>query len=214
MSITKDFGAIVGKLRKEKGMTQKELAEKLYVTASAVSKWENKGVIPDGYILKELASIFDVSIEELLGSEEKSKVDVCEEQVVQEEKGTVERVKKAKLSMGILLTVGIAVVLLALVVHGIRYKHNLSKNTFNVVDEFYDDTSKYWGYKSIYHVVVVYEGELDSDIQSEYVQEIREDYSKWYEKVEVIIVSFFEEYDKSKDSVYGIEKQSFLLPLN
>lgn len=214
MSITKDFGAIVGKLRKEKGMTQKELAEKLYVTASAVSKWENKGVIPDGYILKELASIFEVSIEELLGSEEKSKVDVCEEQIHQEEKGPEERAKKAKLLMKILLTVGITVVLLAVIVDGVLYKHNLSKNTFNVVDEFYDDTSKYWEYESIYHVVVVYEGELDSDVQSEYVQEIREDYSKWYEKVEVIIVSFFEEYDKSKDSVYGIEKQSFLLPLN
>lgn len=214
MIITKDFGAIVGKLRKEKGMTQKELAEKLYVTSSAVSKWENKGVIPDGYILKELASIFEVSIEELLGSAEKSKVDVCEEQILQEEKGPVERVKKAKLSMGILLTVGIMIALLAVFIGRVLSNNNLSKTTFEIVDEFYDDTSKYWDYECIYHVVVVYEGELDSDMQSEYVQEIREDYSKWYEKVEVIIVSFFEEYDKSKDSVYGIEKQSFLIPLN
>lgn len=211
MNNTKDFGAIVGKLRKEKGMTQKELAEKLYVTSSAVSKWENKGVIPDGYILKELASIFEVSIEELLGSEEK--VDVCEEQILQEENLSEEKTGKAKYMIKILLTVGIIIALLAVIISRGLY-NNLSKTTFEIVDEFYDNTSKYWDYECIYHVVVVYEGELDSEKQSEYVQEIREDYSKWYEKVEVIIVSFFEEYDKSKDSVYGIEKQSFLLPLN
>lgn len=124
MNNTKDFGAIVGKLRKEKGMTQKELAEKLYVTSSAVSKWENKGVIPDGYILKELASIFEVSIEELLGSEEK--VDVCEEQILQEENLSEEKTGKAKYMIKILLTVGIIIALLAVIISRGLY-NNLSK---------------------------------------------------------------------------------------
>lgn len=43
----KAFGSFIAELRKEKGMTQKELAEKLFVSDKAVSKWETGGSIPD-----------------------------------------------------------------------------------------------------------------------------------------------------------------------
>ena len=41
------FGAFIAELRKEKGMTQKELAEKLFISDKAVSKWETAQSIPD-----------------------------------------------------------------------------------------------------------------------------------------------------------------------
>ena len=54
-------------LRKQKGITQKELARELGVTTQAVSKWENARSCPDIQLLPDIAKIFDVSIDELFG---------------------------------------------------------------------------------------------------------------------------------------------------
>jgi len=60
------FGAFVAELRKEKGITQKELAEKLAISDKAISKWETGNSIPDVAILVPLAEELDVSVTELL----------------------------------------------------------------------------------------------------------------------------------------------------
>ena len=60
------FGAFVASLRKEKNMTQKELAEKLYLSDKAVSKWERGQSIPDPSLLVPLAECLDVTVTELL----------------------------------------------------------------------------------------------------------------------------------------------------
>ena len=60
------FGAFVAQLRKEKGLMQKELAEQLYVSDKAVSKWERGLSIPDVAILVPLAEILGVTVTELL----------------------------------------------------------------------------------------------------------------------------------------------------
>lgn len=54
-------------LRRQKGMTQEELANVLGVTNQAVSKWESAQCCPDIQLLPEIASLFDVSIDELMG---------------------------------------------------------------------------------------------------------------------------------------------------
>ena len=74
------LGLTISKLRKEKGMTQEELAEKVNVSAQAVSKWENDISMPDISVLPVLAEIFDVTIDELLGREKVSKVEILEEE--------------------------------------------------------------------------------------------------------------------------------------
>ncbi len=81
-----------------------------------------------------------------------------------------------------------------------------------VVDEFYDDTSKYWGYNPIYHIVVECNGTFDLEDATAYSMEIRADYEHWFEKAEVIIITYFEEYT-DRAAVYEAEFQSFLLPL-
>ena len=62
---TKD---ILHELRTKKGLSQDELAEKLFVTRQAVSRWENGGTTPNVETLKLLSGLFDVSINTLLGS--------------------------------------------------------------------------------------------------------------------------------------------------
>ena len=59
---------VIYELRTERGMSQDELAEKLFVTRQAVSRWENGETVPNTETLKLLSRLFDVSINTLLGS--------------------------------------------------------------------------------------------------------------------------------------------------
>lgn len=60
------FGRFIAELRREKGFTQKELAERLYISDKAVSKWETGTSIPDTALLIPLAELLGVSVTELL----------------------------------------------------------------------------------------------------------------------------------------------------
>ena len=64
-----EFGEKLQMLRKSKGMTQEELAQALYVSRTAVSKWESGRGYPGIDSLKEIASYFSVTIDELLSGE-------------------------------------------------------------------------------------------------------------------------------------------------
>ena len=63
------FGQFVAHLRKEKNITQKELADRLHVTDKAVSKWETGKGFPDLKLLEPLAQELGVSLVELLQGE-------------------------------------------------------------------------------------------------------------------------------------------------
>lgn len=60
------FGSFVTALRRERGLTQKQLAERLYVSNKAVSKWETGQGMPDISLLEPLAEVLEVSVSELL----------------------------------------------------------------------------------------------------------------------------------------------------
>lgn len=63
------FGKFIKELRAENNMTQKQLAEKLYITDKAVSKWERGLSLPDISLLENIAEIFGVSVSELVNGE-------------------------------------------------------------------------------------------------------------------------------------------------
>lgn len=62
------MGEIISALRKEKGMTQKELADMLNITDKAVSKWERNVAFPDTAAIPKIAGILGVSVEELMNA--------------------------------------------------------------------------------------------------------------------------------------------------
>lgn len=65
----KKIGFFISQLRKQKGYTQKDLAEKLMVTDKAISRWETGKGLPETSILKHLSEILGVSVGELLSGE-------------------------------------------------------------------------------------------------------------------------------------------------
>ena len=64
------FGEIIKKLRTDNRLTQDELAEKIYVTRTAISKWESDRGFPNIESLKTISKYFSVSLDELLSGEE------------------------------------------------------------------------------------------------------------------------------------------------
>lgn len=67
------FGQRLSRIRKEKGLTQEDVASRITISPQAVSKWENDISSPDISVLSQLADMFDVSVDELLGREENEK---------------------------------------------------------------------------------------------------------------------------------------------
>lgn len=63
------IGSFIAKCRKEKGLTQMQLSEKLNIINRAVSKWETGKSLPDISVMPELCEIFDITVNELLSGE-------------------------------------------------------------------------------------------------------------------------------------------------
>lgn len=59
---------VLVKLREKNGLSQQELADRLFVTRQAVSKWERGETLPSSDLLRQLSELFQVSINTLLGS--------------------------------------------------------------------------------------------------------------------------------------------------
>ena len=71
----KTLGMMITSLRKEKGMTQLELADKMGVTDKAVSKWERDISCPDVNTIPKLAEVFGISVDELMQIKAESQSD-------------------------------------------------------------------------------------------------------------------------------------------
>ena len=99
------LGMMISTLRKEKGMTQLELAEKMGVTDKAVSKWERDLSFPDINSIPKLAEIFEVSVDELMQVKTETKENIG--------KNKVEEIVDVVLK-GIGIAMGIAVTVLSI----------------------------------------------------------------------------------------------------
>ena len=72
------IGKFIAKCRKEKSMTQSELAEKLGVTDKSVGNWENGRNMPDLSIFKPLCNELDISLNDLMSGEKVKKIEYQE----------------------------------------------------------------------------------------------------------------------------------------
>lgn len=80
------IGGFLKELRKEKELTQEQLAEKFGVSSRSVSRWENGNTMPELGILVELADFYEIDIREIIDGERKSEI------MKKEEKETLRKV--------------------------------------------------------------------------------------------------------------------------
>lgn len=94
------IGKFISSCRKEKGITQMQLAEKLNITNRAVSKWETGKSIPDVSIMLELCEILGITVNELLSGE---RITTMEDYKNKAEKNMIElQEKKEKVKKSLL----------------------------------------------------------------------------------------------------------------
>lgn len=108
-------------IRKEKGMTQQQLAEKLYITDKAVSKWERGLSFPDITILKSLAEILELDVSELLNCKKGKKEDIDIQKIIDEKIQEIEKLRKEKLKKKILKISILVIIVLLLCCFSIKY---------------------------------------------------------------------------------------------
>ena len=122
-----DFARILIRKRKELGLSQDEMANKLNVTRQAISKWENGKGMPDMSSLPEIAEILGVSVDELLtGKEPETKIEIVEKVVVREKE--VVKPMPAKKILAIVVPI-LAAIVLATSLMGVYIPAAIAKKT-------------------------------------------------------------------------------------
>ena len=112
------IGKFILELRKEKNMTQQELANVLGVTDRAISKWENGRGLPELSLLKPLCDTLNITINELLSGEKLNKaeyINKSEENIIKTINYTEKKLNKTKKTFKIIITI-ILIVIISLVV--------------------------------------------------------------------------------------------------
>lgn len=123
-------GKFIFQKRKEKNMTQEQLAEKLGISNKTISKWETGKCMPDYSIVKSLCDALEITVAELMDGEENEEKSVRtydEEQIMDLLKRTQELEKQRTTLYGVMLVVlGIALMSVSHILDGSGIKDFLS----------------------------------------------------------------------------------------
>lgn len=124
------IGKFIAQKRKEKNLTQQQLAEKLGISNKTISKWECGKCMPDYSIIKSLCQELDITVSELMNGEVKSdsNIQAFDEQQILDMLRRIQQLENQKMSIfGILLIVmGIALLALSQLFTGTDFKDFLS----------------------------------------------------------------------------------------
>ena len=174
------FGILLTTLRKKNGISQKEMAERLSVSTSAVSKWEHGKNLPDMTMLGSIAETLQVSCDELLNPEktlERLSNPEPQKEALPKKKHT--RVVKIAVLVGIL-------VIAAGLLLGYMVKHR--EPTFQQIGTRYIDDPD-WGYT--YEISYVVKGEVTGRSINEYLEEVRNEMDREELGTNVVKTSYY-----------------------
>ena len=110
------IGKFISKLRKDKNLTQADLAEKMGVSTNAVSKWERGLSFPDVSLYKSLCNELGISIEELINGEKDNSEEAKEKAIYNT---LIEKAKTKKKSLKVIII--LSIILLIIIAFGIMY---------------------------------------------------------------------------------------------
>lgn len=197
-----NIGNMIKNIRRERKLTQRQMAEILHVSSSTVSKWETGTAVPDIYMLKNIADTFDISFVQMLGEQPEEE---------ENQKSNIPKKNRKKYFYMRIAVVGIIIFTFVLGISwSVKEKHRVFRA--KVVDEYMDTTSHFSDYGTIYHVVLEYDGELTAEIALDYPDELRPQYEHYFDEADVILVSFWDEY-RGREYIFESDSITFLEPI-
>lgn len=174
------FGILLTTLRKKNGISQTEMAERLSVSTSAVSKWEHGKNLPDMTMLGSIAETLQVSCDELLNPEKTlERLANSEPQKEALPKKNHTRVVKIAVLVGIL-------VIAAGILLGYMIKHR--EPVYQQIGTRYIDDPG-WGYT--YEISYVVKGEVTGRNINEYLEEVRNEMDREELGTNVVKTSYY-----------------------
>lgn len=199
------FGILLAFLRKEKGISQKEMADRLSVSVSAVSKWEHGKNLPDMTILSSIADILQVSCDDLhhpektlerladpkfqkMDAEEGDKQNTDKRETSKESETETPKNRHSRI-VGVSFGMGILVIVAGVF---LVYMLGCRKVNFQQACTRYIEDST-WG--KVYEIAYVVDGEMTNDSINTHLDEVRETLSQ--EIIDTHIVKIV--YYKSKE---------------
>jgi transcriptional regulator with XRE-family HTH domain len=203
-----NFGLFLLKCRKENGLTQQQLAEKLYVSNSTIYKWE-KGISRPGLeMYDKLAEVLNVSVDDLIYCAKNDTSTIVKATKVPSDSEEVCNQKTAGINYNIILgIVGLVVLLLV----GFETVHNQqNKMRAVVVDEFFQNKSVY-NKSQLYNVIIEYEGAFDDEFAYEFSTSLRDTYSSWFSQADGILIQFVDEYE-GREKLDNVVYKMVLMP--
>ena len=181
------FGILLTTLRKKNGISQKEMAERLSVSTSAVSKWEHGKNLPDMTMLGSIAEILQVSCDELLNPEKTlERLANPEPQKGEAEETDGESPKKKHSRVvKIAVLVGILVIAAGLLL-GYMVKHR--EPVFQQIGTRYADDPD-WG--NVYEISYVVKGEVTVKKLNDYLDVVRNEVNREELGTNIVKVSYY-----------------------
>ena len=176
------FGKLLVILRKKNGLSQKELAERLSVSTSAVSKWENGKNLPDMMMLSSIADILQVSCDELHNTDNTGE---NKESEPEPQKKNYGRIVRMSFLIGIL---AIATGMFLIYMAGHR------KPAFQQIGTRYID-DPLWG--RVYEIAYVVDGEMTNDSINVHLDEVRNTLNQEAIGTNIVKTAY---YDSKKDA--------------
>lgn len=181
------FGILLTTLRKKNGISQKEMAERLSVSVSAVSKWEHGKNLPDMTMLGSIAEILQVSCDELLNPEktlERLTNPEMQKGETEETDGEHPKKKNSRIVKTVVLA-GILVIAAGLLL-GYMVKHR--EPTFQQIGTRYIDDPD-WG--NVYEISYVVKGEVTAEKLNEYLDVVRNEVDREELGTDIVKVSYY-----------------------
>ena len=181
------FGILLTTLRKKNGISQKEMAERLSVSTSAVSKWEHGKNLPDMTMLGSIAETLQVSCDELLNPEktlERLTNPEPQKGETEETDGEPPKKKNSRI-VKVAVLVGIPVIVAGLLLgYGIKHRAPVYQQ---IGTRYIDDPD--WGYT--YEISYVVKGEVTGRSINEYLDEVRNEVDREELGTDVVKTSYY-----------------------
>ena len=159
----KKIGEFLRMLRKEKGLTQEQLAEEFNVSGRTISRWETGSNMPDISIISEIADFYEIDVRELINGERKAEIEAEPSSEESDVSKVIEYAGTEKAILARKVTINSIVGLVSLISYIVISKYHLIGN--EIANSFVCSVALYLVYVAIINSILFTSGRMEKRIE-------------------------------------------------